>query len=349
MNPSRSTEDEPGVRSRLQPDFDLILARVEGVTSRANASAVFGPRGFGHSHDRAEVVEEEATEIRDAARRLLGGETLSSIVRDWNRRGLRTTTGRSWRVNSLSALLIQPRLAGFHVDERHVYTAMWPPIFDRETHDRLVALRNSRTVVRRRPRRSLLAGIVKCGKCGGALHFLHRHDASELYRCPAPAAGGCSGVTINAEALESYVQSAVLQHVDSSDFIAVAQRCIDDLHEDDLDHLVHQIRTDRQALKDLARMWSRREITRLEWEEARRETARRLTAKEAALRAVEASKPLLRLPGKGALLSEQWDSMGIEERREVIKAVVKRIIVEPVGTKKPTPASERIRILWRRG
>ncbi|MDQ3827605.1 MAG: recombinase family protein, partial [Actinomycetota bacterium] len=178
---------------------------MEKITSRANASAVFGPRGFGHSHDRAEVIEDEAAEIRDAARRLLGGETLSSIVRDWNRRGLRTTTGRPWRVNSLSALLIQPRLAGLHVDERHVYTPSWPPILDRETHDRLVALRNSRAVVRRPPQRSLLAGLVKCGKCRGALHFLHRHDASELYRCPAPAAGGCSGVTINAEALESHV------------------------------------------------------------------------------------------------------------------------------------------------
>jgi len=57
-------------------------------------------------------VPAEAELILEAARRVLDGATLSSIVDDWNRRGVTTTTGGPWRINALSALLIQPRLAG---------------------------------------------------------------------------------------------------------------------------------------------------------------------------------------------------------------------------------------------
>ena len=65
-------------------------------------------RAFGHTADRAGVVPAEATAIVDAAGRVLAGETLSAIVRDWNARGLTTAAGGPWRVNSLSSLLVQP-------------------------------------------------------------------------------------------------------------------------------------------------------------------------------------------------------------------------------------------------
>ena len=56
-------------------------------------------------------MTEEAKLIVAAAQRVLEGVTLSAIVDEWNQRGIRTTTGGPWRINALSALLIQPRLA----------------------------------------------------------------------------------------------------------------------------------------------------------------------------------------------------------------------------------------------
>ncbi len=46
-------------------------------------------RAFGHSADRAHLVDDEAAAVREAARRVLAGKTLSSVVKDWNERGRR--------------------------------------------------------------------------------------------------------------------------------------------------------------------------------------------------------------------------------------------------------------------
>ncbi|MCA1673593.1 MAG: recombinase family protein, partial [Actinobacteria bacterium] len=78
------------------------------------------------------LIPVEAEAIREAANRVLAGDTLSSIVTEWNRLGLRTSRGGPWRINSLSGLLLQERL-----------TAP-PAIIDGETRRRLLALHASR-------------------------------------------------------------------------------------------------------------------------------------------------------------------------------------------------------------
>src|SRR5262249_13490048 len=47
-----------------------------------------GSRRFGYRPGNLEIEEEEATELREAARRILAGETLTAIAHDWNARGV---------------------------------------------------------------------------------------------------------------------------------------------------------------------------------------------------------------------------------------------------------------------
>ncbi len=49
-----------------------------------------GRRGFGHTHDRSDVIPAEADLIREAADRIIAGENVPAIVNDWNARGVRT-------------------------------------------------------------------------------------------------------------------------------------------------------------------------------------------------------------------------------------------------------------------
>ena len=130
-------------------------------------------RAFGHTADRSQLVEVEAAAIREAARRVLDGETLSAVVRDWNQRGLTTVSGGPWRVNSLSTLLVQTRLVAF------------PQIIDEETHRRLVALHTSRSKgPRRATLRYLLTGLLRCWRCGGTMRGMPRAHGADLYVCP---------------------------------------------------------------------------------------------------------------------------------------------------------------------
>lgn len=339
--------DAPGLA-----DLDHALRDVAAKrrARRAAATANFGPRGFGHVQDRSALVETEAAAIRDAVRLILADETISSVVHDWNDRGLRTTTGGLWRVNSMSALLIQPRLAGLHVDARGNTTARWPAIIDRPTHEALVALRTSRSSLRRPPRRSLLSGVLRCGRCKGVLHYLHRSEANQYYRCPAPAAGGCSGVIVKARFVEAMVRDLVLARVDDPGFLATARDVLGpvDAAGDDVRALASEIEQDTARLKELAALWADQQITRVEWQQARAEIARRLNANEASLRRFDSMKSTLALAGRGADLAGRWAAMSVEDKRDVILAVVEYVVVEPVGGTGGKFRPERVAPVWRR-
>ncbi|MGH9222819.1 MAG: recombinase family protein [Acidimicrobiales bacterium] len=319
---------------------------------RAAATANFGPRGFGHVHDRSQLVQHEAEAIREAARRVLAGETLSSVVQDWNRRGLRTTTGGPWRVNSLSALLIQPRLAGLDTNEPEA-RERWPAVIDRSVHERLVALRSSRTLQRRLPRRSLLNGLLRCGRCKGPLHYLFRTEANQYYRCPAPAAGGCSGVIVKARLVEDHLRDLVIARVDSAEFLSAVP---DDALDPEparvepgagLDALVDEIHGDLGRLRELAGLWAAKQITRAEWQQARTDIARRLERNEATLRQVEAARAVRNLAGTGREVRAGWSTTPVDDKRELLRALLDHVIVEPVGGTGGKFRPERLQPVWR--
>src|SRR4029453_16565204 len=55
-----------------------------------------GYRPYGYRSDFVTVDQGEAEVIREAAGRLLAGETLREVTRDLNRRGLLSSTGKAW-------------------------------------------------------------------------------------------------------------------------------------------------------------------------------------------------------------------------------------------------------------
>src|SRR5258708_15913255 len=79
-----------------------------------------GSEGYGYSKVKNEtgkvvdfvVVKEEAAVIRECARRILAGESMTGIVRDLDNRALRTNTGRPWLSHTLNGLLTSPTISG---------------------------------------------------------------------------------------------------------------------------------------------------------------------------------------------------------------------------------------------
>src|SRR4051812_32033123 len=112
------THEWPPVKRASGRDMDMEAGRGRPTPVPALVAGPHTPtprngrRAVGHPAGRAQLVEVEAAAIREAASRVLAGETISSVVREWNERGLTTAGGGPWRVNSLSSLLVQPRLTG---------------------------------------------------------------------------------------------------------------------------------------------------------------------------------------------------------------------------------------------
>jgi hypothetical protein len=67
------------------------------------------------NRDRAykAIMPTEAARIREAAERVLAGESLRSVMLDWNKKGVPTSHGgKLWTQSNLRRVLVSPRIAG---------------------------------------------------------------------------------------------------------------------------------------------------------------------------------------------------------------------------------------------
>jgi DNA invertase Pin-like site-specific DNA recombinase len=144
-----------------------------------------GKRPYGFAKDGVTVREAEAEVIRSSTEAVLAGRSLSSLARELNFRGLRTTTKKEWTYARLRDVLMRPRNAGLvsrgriasadcdkgHREDGTPRTAVWPAIVDpdqwRACYDKLTdpaRLKHHGTATR-----WLGSGIYICSRCGGAM------------------------------------------------------------------------------------------------------------------------------------------------------------------------------------
>ena len=305
-------------------------------------------RGFGHSQDRSRIVEPEAAVVREAATRVLGGETLSSVVREWNDRGLRTASGGPWRVNSLSSILVQPRLAGLANGAPEGSAPVFPEIIDVETHRQLVALHASRSKgPRRTTRHYLLTGLLRCWRCGGNLRGMPRSRGADLYACPGPPHGGCSGTAVTADRADEAVRDLLVARVDSEEFaIAVSGAASSSVRHADARNAMKRLAAHRRKSDELADMWAAGEISREEWLSLKRNLSGRARATEAEMARLERLDALRSLAGTGRAIRAGWATMSVDERRAIVHSALEEIVVLQAEPPRQVFRPERLQPVW---
>lgn len=181
-------------------------------------------RGDSREYASDELIERERAALRDAAARLLAGESLRSIAFEWNAAGLLTVVGNEWTTQSLKQTLLRPSVAGL-VEHRGkiIEGRVLPgtPAFNREAWDALCAFFAAR---RSGPEvyRYLLAGLMWCGQCGGVLmgrpmkHKKRYDDGSvnRQYWCiKAPGRYGCGRLSIDWRFADQVVADATVRRL----------------------------------------------------------------------------------------------------------------------------------------
>lgn len=158
--------------------------RRAGLQRAQAGKANGGPRAFGFEADGMTHREAEAEGIRDAAARLLAGESLASVARSLTAAGLPTSAGRPWTVTTLKRVVTRPRLAGLREHDGGTYPAAWEPILDMRTHERLRAMLLDPARDRRRTSYSYLltGGLAVCGRCESRLSA-HPNRGEASYLC----------------------------------------------------------------------------------------------------------------------------------------------------------------------
>lgn len=305
---------------------------------------ISGKRCFGYDQRYTRVIPEEATLIRDARDRLLAGESLNSIARDWGERGIRTTGGAHWRTQFISRLLTSPTICAHRESEGKLYPGKWEPIISLEDHQRLKQLFAARAGRKRQPTVGLLTGHIRCASCGARMYSSRRNDQSRRYVCRrTPGTGGCGKTTTLAEPLERLVAEMLLAAVDD----AALRSHIEATGQKD-DGLFEAVRGDEEALETLARdFYADRVITREEFLAARAMIKERLEANQVKLARRTSSGAVGRFLGHGELLRASWEQAELPWRQSIVGALLDHVAIAPGKPGRLPFDPSRVRPVWR--
>jgi DNA invertase Pin-like site-specific DNA recombinase len=308
-----------------------------------------GSRPFGYLADRRSLDPDEAAAVREAVARVLAGDSLRSVAADFNNRGIRTSNGNAWTIQSLRRMLHSSRISGQREHKgRIVAPGKWEAIITPEETARLRTKldANASNRTRRPPRRYLLSGLLRCSLCGSALVARPRDDGTRRYVCAAgPGFTGCGKMVIMAEPTEELLADAVLHRLDSP-ALAAALRA-DVKGDEAATAMVAGLEADEAQLVEIADAYGRREVTFAEFLAARKPIEARIDAAKRHLSKTHRSAALADYIGDSSSLAERWPSLDLSRQRAIVEAVLDRAVVRPAVRGRNRFDRDRVELLWR--
>jgi site-specific DNA recombinase len=314
-----------------------------------------GTRPFGYNDDRRTLRVEEAERVREAARRVLDGESLRSVCRDFSASGISTVTGGPWAPTVMRNLLISARISGRREHGRrdaqhHTILASitsanadWAPIISREQSDALRALLTSPS--RRKNmltgRSYLLRGVARCRLCGKSLVARPRADRRRSYVCASgPGFNGCGKIRILADELEQDVAERVIIAVDEGELDAILSASDGTAATAAREEVV----LGEERLTELASEYARGDITDAEWRAMRPELLRRLQDAQHRYDRARGKRFLAGLPRP---LTAAWDAFTFGQRRGTVVDLIAEVRVESAVRGLNYYDPRRVSIIWK--
>lgn len=293
---------------------DLSRRLKRANDQRAADGLPHGGRAFGYEPDGITIRPYEAAAYVQAVEDVLTGVSLATIARRWNDAGLLTPQRRRpWSSTVVKATLTSPRHAGLRVHRGAVIgEGVWPPLVDRITHERVVALLTSRRGVPGRP--NAFGGLVT--DVNGVPLDRDTQRGRPTYRGRRRPDRPALQVSIAAESLERWIVASLFEAVEDGRLdVAASDRTARLETPADLTGLEDDLRA-------LADDFGHGRISRAEWLAARKPL-------EARIQAAQASTPAGRPSALTRDLRGRWDTLDVGVRRLVLRHVFDRVEVGP--------------------
>jgi len=207
----------------------------------------------------------------------------------------------------------------------------WTPILTRETSLEMRRLLDAPSRKRTgRERRYLLSSILVCGRCGAPMGgYTDRRDGKARYACSSqPGLDRCGRSTVVAVPVEDAVVEAVLAAL-SDVKTRRRQRAKGD--EAEVAHTESELERIRGEREEYAKDAAAGRITRAEWMILREGLTdrQRNVERELGSHLDKRGTALAEVPVTRAELHEWWNGAPLKRQRDVIKALVERVVVRP--------------------
>jgi site-specific DNA recombinase len=232
-------------QARTESANTSLRVRDRKARDRERGRYLGGPPPYGYVVDEDRHFrpqEPEFSVMREVVARVLAGDSLLTVCRDFNSRGVPTRRGGQWRVNTLSAGLRSPGLAGLMSQKTRAEDGSWvskveawrdpetgetvslmadgfDPIASEAEQARLLAVMDGRlrqygrgSKVVRQPS-SLLGGLLFCAGC-----HQRANTFGNSYRCRKWHANGTdcpAPLNVSVDVIETAVASAWAQKLAS--------------------------------------------------------------------------------------------------------------------------------------
>jgi site-specific DNA recombinase len=323
------------------------------IRRTVNAQAVAGkphgrvPFGYRRVYDpetgkllRQVPDETEAPVIREAAARILTGESIYSICRDFEARGVRGISNKYWDTARIKRVLTNPTYMGKRVLRGEVIgDADWEPLLPAETFEALAGVFAGE---KHMPKyhgtgpRHLLTGIAKCGVCGSPVNRIpNRKRGKESYICR-----NNWHVGRRKDWVDDLVTSVVLARLRQPDALQAVNRTAGPRARE----LAGQLRTLEQRLEGFYAQAAEGTLSAPGLARVEERIKRDMDETRQLLREV-ATPNTLTIPDP-AHLADSWERQSLIHRRELIDALmIVEILPATPGTHTFDP--ESIRITWK--
>jgi site-specific DNA recombinase len=254
-------------------------------------------------------VPGEQERIREAASRLLAGQGLATIARDFNGRRIRTKRGGRWSATALRDVLSHDRHAGTTMTHRD-----W---------ERIASKLAAQSEAMPHGARYMLTGILRCSVCGEPLRAQPARGVNR-YRC-----FNSHGVVIAADEVEEYVSRLASEHESEEQGVADPSAAPAEIAQ--------RLTVAEERLRDAARQASEGGVE----PGALRAYLERFTRERDEIAAeLEAAAPRKGY-GLAELIEDPDEEATPEEQRGWVEEVVDHVTVYPRGH------APRLEITWR--
>jgi site-specific DNA recombinase len=324
-------------------------AAANAAAGKPHGRAPYGYRRRYDEHTRKMIAQEpdpiEAPVIRELFERIKSGHSLRSIALDWEKRGIRTHTGKVFLPAHLRVLATTAAYAGLRVHDPNgrrsgrnhspqpgapgttTVRGTWEPLISEATwHATQQILTNpKRTTTRPGKARHLLSNIAMCDRCETPITVTFRHERP-YYQCRK----GC--VKVQKDDIEELAEGAILAYLARPDVHQALSRAETD--SDALQAVRDELAAGRARLAELGDAAASGAVSIATVARAEPQILATIDALERREAELATPSALYGFITPGANVARRWHAAPMSTRREIARLL---LVPDMLGELRVTP------------